>query len=69
MDEAVVAFWTRAAEAYETEVPYFGPMGERIVAHAGLRPGQSVLDVACGKGATLLPAARAVGDGGGRRTP
>ena len=64
MDEAVRAFWARAAETYETEVPYFGPMGERIVTHAGLRPGQAVLDVACGKGATLVPAARAVGPDG-----
>lgn len=39
-------------------------MGERIVARATLRPGEAVLDVACGKGAALLPAARAVGDSG-----
>jgi SAM-dependent methyltransferase len=64
MDEAVAAFWARAAGTYETEVPYFGLMGERIVARAGLRAGQEVLDVACGKGATLIPAARAVGDRG-----
>ncbi|MDQ1462158.1 MAG: hypothetical protein QOI08_3642 [Actinomycetota bacterium] len=64
MDEAVAAFWARAAETYETEVPYFRLMGERIVARAGLRAGQDVLDVACGKGATLIPAARAVGDRG-----
>ena len=64
MDEAVAAFWARAAETYETEVPYFRLMGERIVARAGLRTGQDVLDVACGKGATLIPAARAVGDRG-----
>jgi SAM-dependent methyltransferase len=39
-------------------------MGERVVSCAGLRPGESVLDVACGKGATLLPAAGAVGETG-----
>jgi len=64
MDDAVAAFWARAAETYETEVPYFRPMGERIVARAGLEPGQVVLDLACGKGATLVPAARSVGDRG-----
>jgi SAM-dependent methyltransferase len=64
MDDAVVELWSRAAATYETEIPYFGPMGERIAAHAGLEPGQHVLDVACGKGATLLPAAAAVGPDG-----
>ena len=64
MDDAVVALWERAAATYETEVPYFTLMGERVVAHAALAPGEKVLDVACGKGATLLPAAVAVGVAG-----
>jgi SAM-dependent methyltransferase len=64
VDNAVVGFWERAAESYETEVPYFTPMGERIVARAGLHPGEVVLDVACGKGSTLVPAAHAVGPSG-----
>jgi O-methyltransferase / aklanonic acid methyltransferase len=64
MDEEVVGLWRRAASTYETEIPYFELMGERIVDHAELRPGEAVLDVACGKGATLVPAARAVGDTG-----
>jgi SAM-dependent methyltransferase len=64
VDERVVALWERAAATYETEVAYFTPMGERVVAHAALAPGEDVLDVACGKGATLLPAAVAVGPGG-----
>src|SRR3954451_5149130 len=64
MDDAVAAFWARAADTYETEVPYFRPMGERIVARAGLEPGQVVLDLACGKGAPLIPAARVVGGRG-----
>jgi SAM-dependent methyltransferase len=64
MDDEVVAMWERAASSYETEIPYFRLMGERIVAQAELRPGEQVLDVACGKGATLVPAARTVGDSG-----
>jgi O-methyltransferase/aklanonic acid methyltransferase len=64
MDDEVVAMWKRAAATYETEVPYFELMGERVAAHADLRPGETVLDVACGKGAALVPAARAVGDRG-----
>jgi SAM-dependent methyltransferase len=60
----VVALWERAAATYEVEIPYFRLMGERVVVHAALRPGELVLDVACGKGATLVPAAQAVGDTG-----
>jgi O-methyltransferase/aklanonic acid methyltransferase len=64
MDEGVVRLWERAAGTYETTIPYFTRLGARVVAHAGLEPGQAVLDVACGKGAALLPAARAVGPAG-----
>jgi SAM-dependent methyltransferase len=64
MHEEVVALWKRAAATYETEIPYFQLMGERIVACAELQPSETVLDVACGKGATLVDAARAVGDRG-----
>jgi SAM-dependent methyltransferase len=64
VDEKVVALWERAAATYETEVPYFTLMGARVVAHAALVTGQEVLDVACGKGATLVPAAAAVGAAG-----
>ena len=59
-DDAVVELWRRAAPTYESVVPYFTLMGERVVDHAGLAPGDEVLDVACGKGATLVPAGRAV---------
>ena len=64
MDQEVLELWQRAADTYETEVPYFRLMGERIVAHAELKPGETVLDVACGKGASLLHAGRAVGESG-----
>jgi SAM-dependent methyltransferase len=62
VDEAVVGLWERAAKTYEREVPYFGPMGEQVVALAKLESGESILDVACGKGSTLIPAGRAVGE-------
>src|SRR4051794_4135862 len=64
MDKEVVALWERAAATYETEVPYFTLMSEAVVGHADLQPGEAVLDVACGKGAAVVPAAKAVGDGG-----
>jgi len=39
-------------------------MGERVASAAGPEPGETVLDVACGKGSTLVPAARSVADTG-----
>lgn len=63
-DERVVRLWERAADSYETVVPYFGPMGERLVAVAEIEPGERILDVACGKGSSLLPAAAATGPEG-----
>lgn len=58
--DAKAAVWNRAALTYETVVPYFRPMGERLAARAGLEPGEHVLDVACGTGSSLVPAALAV---------
>jgi ubiquinone/menaquinone biosynthesis C-methylase UbiE len=49
-DDAPLAFW----DVY----------GRRIVERLALRPGQAVLDVCCGTGASALPAAEAVGPGG-----
>ncbi len=42
----------------------WNPIGAATVAEAGLRPGDRVLDVCCGAGASAIPAARAVGTGG-----
>lgn len=49
-DAAPMAFWDR--------------FGSRTVDLAALRPGQRVLDVCCGTGASALPAAAAVGPSG-----
>jgi ubiquinone/menaquinone biosynthesis C-methylase UbiE len=43
---------------------YFPHFGKRLVRRADLRSGMHVLDVACGRGAVLIPAAKAVGRGG-----
>ncbi len=54
-----------AADVYDQSgVEFFRPIGRRLVERAGLAPGESVLDVACGRGAVLFPAAEAVGADG-----
>jgi SAM-dependent methyltransferase len=40
------------------------PVGEALIAHAAVRPGEIVLDVGCGYGATAMVLARAVGPTG-----
>jgi SAM-dependent methyltransferase len=42
----------------------WNPLGEATVAQVEPRPGDRVLDVCCGAGASAIPAARAVGPGG-----
>lgn len=41
-----------------------GPLGDEALARASARPGERVLDVGCGCGATTLALARAVGENG-----
>jgi ubiquinone/menaquinone biosynthesis C-methylase UbiE len=55
----------RAAPTYDrVGEPYHDFFGERLVDLAGVASGAAVLDVACGRGAALLPAARRVGRSG-----
>ena len=49
-DDAALGFWARS--------------GERTIERLGLQPGMTVLDMACGSGASSLPAARRVGPTG-----
>ncbi|MCX4696074.1 class I SAM-dependent methyltransferase [Streptomyces sp. NBC_01408] len=54
-----------AADVYDQSgVDFFGPIGRRLVEFSGIRAGDSVLDVGCGRGAVLWPAAAAVGGTG-----
>ncbi len=54
-----------AAMSYDRVGPsIFTRFGERLVDHMPLAPGARVLDIATGKGAVLLPAARRVGPEG-----
>ena len=49
---------------YDRHLPFFATFGRELAGWCGLRRGQRVLDVAAGRGAITLPAARAVGPRG-----
>lgn len=48
----------------QSGVPFFTPVGERLVGLLEPRPGERCLDIGCGRGAVTLPLARAVGPTG-----
>ena len=60
----VAAVFDRAATIYDTAIPFFERFGRRLVELGAVKPGESVLDVAAGRGASLIPAADAAGSGG-----
>lgn len=61
----IAGVFDRAAETYDqVGLEFFGPVAEALVARTAPRPGERVLDVGCGRGASALRAARAVGPGG-----
>ncbi len=63
--QAVAAIFDRAAETYDqTGVEFFGRVGRRLVDLVDPQPGDRVLDLGCGLGASALPAAERVGPGG-----
>ncbi|MDX6739495.1 class I SAM-dependent methyltransferase [Actinocorallia sp. A-T 12471] len=62
---AVAAMFDRSAATYEDlGAAYFGPMGRALVSRAAITRGSRVLDVGCGRGAVLFPAAEATGPSG-----
>jgi len=62
--ERIAAIFGRAAHAYDTVIPFFATFGQQLVAAAQLSAGERVLDLACGRGACLRAAAKAVGPSG-----
>jgi len=62
---AIAGVFDRSSETYDSVgVEYFTAFGRRLVDHAGLRPGERVLDLGCGRGAVTFAAAEAVGADG-----
>jgi len=65
MDEQsarVAALFDRLAADYDQSgVAFFEPIADGLLAHVPPREGERWLDVGCGRGAVLLPAAAAVG--------
>lgn len=59
----IAAVFGRTAATYDTVIPFFSEFGARLVDLADPQPGDRVLDVGCGRGAALVPAAQRVGDG------
>ena len=60
--EAVAGVFDRASETYDQlGVEFFGPVGRALVELTGVAEGDDVLDVGCGRGAVLFPAADATG--------
>src|ERR1700722_12912605 len=62
--QAVAGLFSRTADTYDSVLPFFKYFGERTVTVAAVASGDHVLDVACGLGASLFPAAKAVGPSG-----
>ncbi|ATE54488.1 class I SAM-dependent methyltransferase [Actinosynnema pretiosum] len=55
----------RLAEVYDaSEVQFFKPVARELLRRLDVRQGEHVLDIGCGRGAVLFPAAEAAGPGG-----
>src|SRR5574340_842543 len=63
-DELAREFNAAHAEFDKRPPTIWGPAGQALAFQLGLRPGDAVLDVCCGMGASALPAAAAVGPSG-----
>lgn len=61
--ELIAEVFARASSNY-ARITYFWPLGRRLVELAEISAGAQVLDVACGRGAILFPAAESAGPTG-----
>jgi ubiquinone/menaquinone biosynthesis C-methylase UbiE len=61
----IAAAFDNSADSYEqVGVEFFAPLGAELVRRVAPRPGERVLDLGCGRGHCLFPAAEAVGPSG-----
>jgi SAM-dependent methyltransferase len=61
----IAGLFDRAAASYDrVGVDFFQPIAAGLLGELDPRPGESALDVGCGRGAVLFPLARAVQPGG-----
>ncbi|MFG3496480.1 class I SAM-dependent methyltransferase [Streptomyces sp. NPDC047928] len=58
------AFQQSSARYDRLGVEFFTPMGRRLVELAAPAPGEHVLDIGCGRGACVFPAAERIGSAG-----
>ena len=57
--------WSRPIGVSDLSGPdYWDYFGARLVEHAAILPGATLLDVGCGTGSSLFPAAERTGPGG-----
>ncbi|MFE0027064.1 class I SAM-dependent methyltransferase [Amycolatopsis sp. NPDC059021] len=60
--ESVAGLFDRSSETYDAVgVEFFPVFARQLLEDVGLKPGEQVLDVGCGRGAVLFPAAERVG--------
>jgi ubiquinone/menaquinone biosynthesis C-methylase UbiE len=63
--EWVAGVFDRASDTYDNVGPrFFTYHGKGLVEFSNIKPGSHVLDIACGKGAVLIPAGNKVGEEG-----
>src|SRR6478752_8018249 len=59
------ATYNAAADSFdEPALAFWNLIGQRTIERLRLKPGDRVLDVACGSGASAMPAAQSVGESG-----
>ena len=62
--ERAQVLYTKRAPSYERGARLRAPFGRRAVAALGLRPGETVLDIACGTGGNFDAIMEVIGPGG-----